>query len=52
MKKGDRVIMAKRAYLGEGTVIQADKDGILVLWDRRDKAEPILYPKENLECLK
>ena len=52
MKKGDRVILAKRSYLGAGTVISLDKDGVLVLWDRQNGKEAVLYPKESLECSK
>ena len=52
LKVNDRVILANRAYLGTGTVTGVAKEGILVLWDRREKPEPILYPEKSIQCLK
>lgn len=53
MKKGDIVIMANRAYLGNGTVVKVDKEGVAVLWDRRDRSnDPIIYEEKALQLAK
>ncbi len=51
-KVNDRVILANRAYLGTGTIMGVSKEGILVLWDRRETPTPILYPEKSIQCLK